>query len=188
MLDKPRIVQTAVQPAAVIRLTIPRAEIRNVMGPGHRELMAALAAQGIAPAGPWFSHHFRMDPDVFDFEIGIPVSPRSPRRGGCSRAGCPLRRWRGRSELIADSRDAIELKEADYPVVYYFPRKDVRMDRLVRSSHQTYCPFKGTASYFSLKNGAANAVWSYESPHDERSAIRELVAFYPDKVDSIAAI
>jgi len=74
MLDKPQIVQTTAQPTAIIRLTIPREEIRNVMGPGHRELMAAVAAQGIAPAGPWFTHHLRMDPDTFDVEIGVPVT------------------------------------------------------------------------------------------------------------------
>lgn len=74
MLDKPQIVQTAAQPAAVIRLTIPREEIQSVMGPGHQELMAAVAAQGIATAGPWFSHHLRMDPAIFDFEIGVPVT------------------------------------------------------------------------------------------------------------------
>ena len=74
MLDKPSIVQTTAQPTAVIRLTIPRAEIRNVMGPGHRELMATVAAQNVAPAGPWFTHHLRMDPDTFDFEIGVPVT------------------------------------------------------------------------------------------------------------------
>ncbi len=89
------------------------------------------------------------------------------------------------AEVIADSRDAVEMKEGDYPVVYYLPRKDVKMDRLVRSSHQTYCPFKGTASYYSLKNGAENAVWSYEEPYDEMRVIKGLLAFYPDKVDSI---
>jgi uncharacterized protein (DUF427 family) len=90
-------------------------------------------------------------------------------------------------EVIADSRDALEMKEADYPPVYYFPRADVVMDRLVRSSHTTYCPFKGAASYFSLRDGAENAVWSYEAPYDEMSAIRGRLAFYPDKVDAITA-
>jgi effector-binding domain-containing protein len=74
MLDAPQITQTAAQRTAVIRLTIPREEIRNVMGPGISELMATVAAQGVAPAGPWFSHHLRMDPEVFDFEIGVPVT------------------------------------------------------------------------------------------------------------------
>ncbi len=74
MLDKPIIVQTTAQLTAIIRLTIPRAEIRNVMGPGIGELMAAVAAQGIAPAGPWFTHHLRMEPATFDFEISVPVT------------------------------------------------------------------------------------------------------------------
>jgi len=90
-------------------------------------------------------------------------------------------------EVIADTRDAIRLEEGDYPAVYYIPRKDVKMDRLVRSKHQTVCPFKGTASYYSLANGAENAVWTYETPYDEVSVIKERLAFYPDKVDSIAA-
>lgn len=79
MLDKPQIAQTTAQAAATIRLTVPRAEIRNVMGPGYSELMAAVAAQGLVPAGPWYTYHLRMDPDVFDFEIGVPVpSPVTP--------------------------------------------------------------------------------------------------------------
>ena len=91
-----------------------------------------------------------------------------------------------KGEVIADSRDAIVLEEGSYPPVFYFPRRDVRMERLSRSAHQTYCPFKGHASYFSLLGGPENAVWSYEQPYDEMIAIRELLAFYPDKVDSIA--
>ena len=74
MLDTPRITKTPAQLTAIIRLTIPREEIRNVMGPAIGELMAALAAQGRVPAGPIFSHHLRMDPDTFDFEIGVPVT------------------------------------------------------------------------------------------------------------------
>ena len=74
MLDKPKITRIAAQPTAIIRFTIPRYEIQNVVGPGHRELMAASAAQGIAPAGPWFMHQLRMDPETFDFELGVPIS------------------------------------------------------------------------------------------------------------------
>jgi uncharacterized protein (DUF427 family) len=95
-------------------------------------------------------------------------------------------------EVIADTMDAIELHEPHVghvvsPVVYYIPRKDVKMERLVPTSHTTHCPFKGDASYFSLKNGPENAVWSYEQPYDELLAIKDLLAFYPDKVDSITA-
>lgn len=74
MIDQPQIVQTDAQPAAVIRLTVPRDEIQNVMEPGINEVIAAVAAQGISPAGPWFSHHLRMAPNTFDFEVGVPVT------------------------------------------------------------------------------------------------------------------
>ena len=74
MIDTPQITQTTAHLTAIIHLTIPRAEIRNVMGPGLQELLAAVAAQGIATTGPWFGHHLKMDPEIFDFEIGVPVA------------------------------------------------------------------------------------------------------------------
>ena len=91
-------------------------------------------------------------------------------------------------EVIAESSGALEMHETHEgsviaPVVYYLPRKDVRMERLERSSHETQCPFKGTASYYSVKGGPENAVWSYEEPYDELLSIKELVSFYPDKFE-----
>ena len=74
MLDTPHITQTTTQLTAVIHLTIPRDEIQSVMGPGIGELMATIAAQGITPTGPWFSHHLKIAPDTWDFEISVPVS------------------------------------------------------------------------------------------------------------------
>lgn len=74
MIDQPQIVKTQAQPTAVIRLTIPRGEIQKVMGPAIAEVMAAAAAQGVGPTGPVYSHHFKMDPAMFDFEVGVPVS------------------------------------------------------------------------------------------------------------------
>ena len=74
MLDAPQIVRTQTQPIAVLPLRVPRAEIQNVMGAGLRELTAAVAAQGIAVSGPWFTHHRRMPSELFDFEIGVPVA------------------------------------------------------------------------------------------------------------------
>lgn len=86
-------------------------------------------------------------------------------------------------EIIADTRAALAMAEGDYPVVYYVPRQDVKMERLEPSEHRTHCPFKGDASYFSLKGGPRDAVWSYERPFDEMAAIRGYLAFYPDKVE-----
>jgi uncharacterized protein (DUF427 family) len=93
-------------------------------------------------------------------------------------------------EVIADTRDAVEMRESMgkgkstlAPVVYYIPRKDVKMERLAKTAHRTHCPFKGDASYFSVVGGPENAVWSYEQPYDEMAAIRERLAFYPDKFE-----
>ena len=90
-------------------------------------------------------------------------------------------------ELIADSNNAIKLEETGHDAVYYLPRSDVKMERLTRTDHRTRCPFKGEASYFTLSNGRSseNAVWSYEEPYDEVSVIKDLLAFYPSRVDSI---
>lgn len=91
-------------------------------------------------------------------------------------------------KVIADTRDALVMKEGSYPGVQYIPRKDVDMTLLERTSHSSYCPFKGDASYFSIPSGGAratNAVWSYEAPYEAVAAIEEHVAFYPDRVDSI---
>jgi effector-binding domain-containing protein len=74
MIDTPQITESVEQLIAFIHLTVPRTEIRTVMGPGLTEVHAAIAAQGIAAAGPWFTHHLRMDPAVFDFEICVPVA------------------------------------------------------------------------------------------------------------------
>jgi effector-binding domain-containing protein len=74
MLDTPYITQSAEEATAIVRITVPRSEIRQVMQPGLAELMSTIAAQGVAPTGPWFSHHLKMDPEVFEFEISVPVS------------------------------------------------------------------------------------------------------------------
>ena len=100
---------------------------------------------------------------------------------------------RYKGKIIADSKDAVQMAESMEgstvaPTVYYVPRKDVNMEHLVRTSHQTYCPFKGQASYYSLQDGPENAVWSYEQPYDEMTAIKDHLAFYPDKVDAIETV
>lgn len=78
MIDAPQIIQTAAQPTAISHLQIPEDEIQNVIGPGLQELMATLAAQDIKPAGPWFTHHRKMSPDAWDFEISVPSQNPSP--------------------------------------------------------------------------------------------------------------
>jgi uncharacterized protein (DUF427 family) len=89
---------------------------------------------------------------------------------------------------VADTREALTLKEAAYPAVQYIPRKDIDQTLLQRTSHQTYCPYKGDCAYYSIPSGgerSVNAVWTYEAPFASVAAIREYLAFYPDRVDAI---
>lgn len=74
MIEPPRIVDVAEQATAVIALVVPREEIRQVMGPGIGEVMAAVAAQGLSPTGPWFTYHRRVPGETFDLEVGVPVA------------------------------------------------------------------------------------------------------------------
>lgn len=74
MIDPPEIVSTLAQQTAVIRLTILRSEIQKVMGPAIGEVLGTVAAQGLTPTGPVFSHHFAMSPETVDFEVGVPVA------------------------------------------------------------------------------------------------------------------
>ena len=91
-------------------------------------------------------------------------------------------------EIIADTNNALTLREASYPPVQYIPRRDVDMDALTRSEDTTYCPYKGDASYYSVPIGgdrSRNAVWTYETPFEAMAQIKDYIAFYPDRVDEI---
>jgi uncharacterized protein (DUF427 family) len=90
--------------------------------------------------------------------------------------------------IIADTRNALMLREASYPAVQYIPRRDVDMAALTRSEHTTYYPYKGDASYYSIPVGgerSLNAGWTYEAAFEATAQIKDYVAFYPDRVDEI---
>jgi uncharacterized protein (DUF427 family) len=90
--------------------------------------------------------------------------------------------------IVADTQDALTLREASYQPVQYIPRKDVDMTLLAPTDHTTYCPYNGDCAYFSIPLGgerAANAVWSYEAPYPAVAVIKDHLAFYPDRVDAI---
>jgi uncharacterized protein (DUF427 family) len=91
-------------------------------------------------------------------------------------------------KVIADSTEALTLREASYPPVQYIPRKHVDMAALERSATGTYCPYKGDAAYFSIPAGGArsiDAIWTYEAPFDAVAEIKDHLAFYPDRIDAI---
>ena len=100
-------------------------------------------------------------------------------------------RWRARFEghVIADTNDAMILREANHPEVVYFPRDDVTMAFLARTERTTYCPYKGDAAYFTIDMDgdiAENAVWTYEAPYPAMNDIRGRLAFYTTKVEVYA--
>ncbi len=109
-----------------------------------------------------------------------PISiQRNPARVVVSAAG----------RVVADTGNALTLREADYPAVQYIPREDVDFSQLERTDHATYCPYKGECSYYSVLAGGekfVNAVWTYEDPYPAVAQIKGHVAFYPDRVDEIA--
>ncbi len=91
-------------------------------------------------------------------------------------------------EAIVDTRRALVLREASLPPVYYVPREDARMELLERTTHSTHCPYKGDASYFTVRacgRLAQNAAWSYETPFPAMAEIAGRLAFYPSRVDAI---
>ena len=90
---------------------------------------------------------------------------------------------------VADSARSLRVLESRHDPVVYVPREDVRQELLERTEHSTFCPFKGRASYYSIRVGdrvAENAIWSYEDPYDEVAPLRGCMAFYLDRVDSLS--
>ena len=108
-----------------------------------------------------------------------PISiQRNPARVVVSAAG----------RVIADTGNALTLREAAYPPVQYMPREDVDFSQLERTDHTTYCPYKGECSYYSVPAGgerSVNAVWTYEDPYPAVAQIKGHVAFYLNRVDEI---
>jgi uncharacterized protein (DUF427 family) len=91
-------------------------------------------------------------------------------------------------EVIAESARSLVMREGKYNPVIYIPRGDANASLLVRSDHTSYCPYKGDASYFSIRAGdrvSENAIWTYEQPYSAVDEIKDCLAFYPNRVDSI---
>ena len=90
--------------------------------------------------------------------------------------------------VVADSIHALAMQEKTAPTVFYIPRDDAKMALFERTAHNTYCPYKGEASYYTLRTGdkrSENAIWSYEEPYPAMAEITGRLAFYPSRVDAI---
>jgi uncharacterized protein (DUF427 family) len=92
-------------------------------------------------------------------------------------------------ETIADSTRSLRVIESRHDPVVYVPREDLKQGLLEKTEHSTFCPFKGHASYYSIRVGdrvAENAIWSYEDPYDEVAELKDCAAFYLDRIDSLS--
>jgi uncharacterized protein (DUF427 family) len=97
-----------------------------------------------------------------------------------------VKRVRYAGKVIAESSRAFVVRETKHDPVVYFPREDVRLEHMERTDHQTFCPFKGEASYWTLRVGgqvSENTAWSYEAPFPEVAGLKDYVAFYADRVE-----
>jgi uncharacterized protein (DUF427 family) len=93
--------------------------------------------------------------------------------------------------IIVESARALRLEEKGYPPIYYLPRNDADMSLLLRTTHYTYCPYKGDCTYYSIPIGGAKseyAVWTYEKPYEAVADIKECLAFHPSRVDVIELV
>jgi uncharacterized protein (DUF427 family) len=93
--------------------------------------------------------------------------------------------------IIAESTQALRLEEKGYPPVYYLPRNDTDMSLLFRTTHYSYCPYKGDCTYYSIPIGGSKSeytVWTYEQPYEAVAEIKEHLAFYRSRVDAIEVI
>ncbi len=91
--------------------------------------------------------------------------------------------------LLASSGRALRFLETGYEPAFYIPFDDIRFEHLSKSASTTFCPFKGTASYWSVADGSEKGrdiLWAYQAPFDEMSGIKDYGAFYADRVELTA--
>ncbi len=123
-----------------------------------------------------------------DAEQQVPIVAGTPNHPITITAAPARVRVTFAGRVVADTKRALSLVEASYAPVMYIPREDVDLAMLERTDHKTRCPYKGEASYYSVRTAdriARNAVWSYEQPLGAVAAIAGRMAFYPDRVDSL---
>ena len=105
MIEPPHLIELPARLTAIIRLTVPREQIQQVMDHNIQELLVAFAEQGVAPSGPLFTHHLRIDPKIFDFELGFPVTTAvAPTE---ARVAKRMARHEGRADCLPRSYEGL---------------------------------------------------------------------------------
>ena len=151
---------------------------------------AALAHPSPTPQAKALAGHIGFDWKAMDawFEEDEQVlaAPRDPYvRIDCLKSSRHVEVFMS-GEKVADCHRPVLLFETGLPVRYYLPREDVRLELLKHSATETVCPYKGSASYFTLKIGEReypDLIWTYLAPFDECVKIQELLCFYHERVE-----
>lgn len=124
----------------------------------------------------------------FEEEEEIFVHPHDPYHRIDVRKSSRHIRILADDETVADSKSPVILFETGLPARFYLPKNDVRPDLLKSVDHKTQCPYKGTASYYSIKtskNEYKNSIWTYPNPNHEVHQIKNLLAFYTERMDDV---
>ncbi len=153
---------------------------------------AAWSREELASSGRSLAGHLAFDWTAMDawFEEDDEVfgHPRDPyHRVDVARSSRHVR-IQVLGETVAETRRPFLLFETNLPTRYYIPRADVRTDLLVPSDTTTECPYKGVASYYSVRVGdrlVRDLVWTYRFPIPECSKIEDMLSFYNEQVDAI---
>jgi uncharacterized protein (DUF427 family) len=157
-----------------------------------RTAQASLESAALRPADPDLDGYVILDFRAFDAwyeeDERIVSHPQDPFKRISVRPSSRQVRIELDGQLLAESRQARLLFETGLPTRYYLPESDVRTDLLIPSHHRTFCAYKGEASYWSVDLGERvhkNLVWTYRQPLHDALLVRDLLAFYNERVDIV---
>ncbi|MCX4431790.1 MULTISPECIES: DUF427 domain-containing protein [Streptomyces] len=143
------------------------------------DLAGHIAFEWFSRSGRGLDHWYEEDEEIF-------IHPRDPHKRVDALPSSRHVRVEIDGTVVADTRRPVLLFETGLPTRYYIPREDVRLDLFVPSDLRTGCPYKGTAAYWSWRDGGddpAHLVWSYPEPLPAVGAVKDLLAFYNEAVD-----
>lgn len=153
--------------------TAPRGAWQHVALPDHAEILEGKVALAWRAADAFYEEDDRILGHAADPYHRIDV--RRTSRHLLVRAG---------DRVVAETSNPLVLYESGFAPRWYVPRADVVNDELTPNEHQTFCPYKGIASYYDVDD-TQDAAWSYRAPLAEMGAIGDLVSFEPDRVEVI---
>ena len=142
--------------------------------------------EGAPPIAGYLAFYWRMMDNWYEENEEVFVHPRDPYHRVDVLESSRHVKVTVNGEVVAESERPKILFETGLPPRYYIPPEDVREEVLVESEKSTGCPYKGTASYWSVESGgerAEDVVWYYPEPISAVEKVRGHLCFYNEKVD-----